>query len=295
MSNWLMRIIGCSAIGWTLAAPSPADEAAPTEISGRGLYLRHCAPCHGEEARGDGANAAMFLAKPRDLRDHFVKVYSTDDLVRRILIGRPLPLALDIEALKRHSGEVGSIENHLRRLPELDWIAVEHGWSIYAERCAACHGPFGRPQGELPKGVRPPRDLSSDEFQKSVDDAALLQAVRHGRKGMPALVPRLRSDEAERAAAFVRVLGPGFERYSQFCGQCHGDDGVGIGNFDQTVEAPAITFDAAYFAAVDRSHLRESIWHMLLREKPSMPHFRGQVSEADVRLIVDYLRGLPGS
>jgi len=271
---------------WT--AQAPADE--ETGSTGRGLYMRNCAPCHGDEGRGDGVNASLFVSTPRNLREGFLGAYSTDDLTRRILDGKQLELALDIAALKRHAAEVGVIEAHLRRLPSLDWISVEHGWSVYAERCAACHGPFGRPQGKLPKGVRAPRDLASEEFKKSVDDASLVQAVQHGRKGMPALVPRLRADEVERVAAFVRALGPGFEMYSNFCGQCHGDDGVGIGNFDGSVGAPAVTFDKEYFATVDPLRLRESVWHMLNREKPTMPHFRGQLSEADAQRIVDYLR-----
>jgi mono/diheme cytochrome c family protein len=286
---WQLFVAVVVAVAWV--APSAADD--ETGITGRGLYMKQCAPCHGNEGRGDGPNAAIFLATPRDLREGFLGAYSTDDLSQRIRDGRPLQLALDVASLKRHSGEVGSIEQHLRRLPSLDWIAVEHGWSVYAERCAACHGPFGRSQGELPKGVRPPRDLGSEEFKKLVDDASLLQAVRHGRKGMPALLPRLHTDEVERVAAFVRVLGPGFEMYSKFCGQCHGDDGVGIGNFDETVGAPAAVFDKEYFVRVDPLRLRESIWHMLNREKPAMPHFRGQLSEAEARRIVDYLRTLP--
>ena len=293
MTRFCCLGLGCIAVLLGLVGVAPAEEAERTVVSGMGLYLRHCAPCHGEDARGSGPNAALFLSAPRDLREGFLGAYSTDDLVKRVIDGRPLRLALDIPALKRHSTEVGAIERHLRRLPQLDWLVVEHGWSIYAERCTTCHGPFGKPQGDLPKGVRQPRDLGSDEFQKSVDDASLLQAVRHGRKGMPALVPRLRTDEAERIVAFVRVLGPGFEGYSKFCGQCHGDDGVGIGNFDGTVGAPAGNFDAEYFSRVDQSHLRESIWHMLHQEKPTMPHFREQIGEAEARLIVEYLRALP--
>lgn len=293
-----------SAVGWRwlagaamlcaqVAVGAVEDDGEPTVVTGMGLYLRHCAPCHGDDARGAGPNAALFSSTPRDLREGFLRAYPTDELVARVLAGRPLRLALDIAALKRHSSEVGAIERHLRRLPDLDWLVIEHGWSIYAERCTTCHGPFGKPLGPLPKGVRTPRDLGSAAFQQSVDDAALVQAVRHGRKGMPALVPRLRGDEAEKVVAFVRMLGPGFEGYAKFCGQCHGDDGVGIGNFDGSVGAPAVTFDREYFARVDPAHLRESIWHMLLQEKPTMPHFRDAIGEGEVRKIVEYLRALP--
>lgn len=285
---------------WVLWALVPAvcvAQSPPADgVSGAAIYLRDCAPCHGEAARGNGPNARLFLSRPRDLREGFLDKYSTDELVRRIIQGRPLSLALDVDALRREATEVGTIDRHIRRLPTLDWIAVENGWAIYAERCGACHGPFGRPEeDDLPKGVRAPRDLGSEEFQKSVDDAALITAVRHGRKGMPALIPRLHPEQAEKVVAFVRVLGPGFESYSKFCGACHGDDGVGVGNFDETVDAPAVVFDAQYFARNDPIRVRESIWHMLGKQKPSMPHFRGQITEAEARAVIEYLRKLPAA
>lgn len=291
MRRWVGLVcVAVTVVGGGAASAAPEAESGK---SGAALYMRNCAPCHGEEARGDGPSAVLFPTQPRNLREGFLDKYSTDDLVRRVRDGRPLPLALDIDALKRAAGEAGAIDRHIRKLPTLDWLTVERGWSIYAERCTLCHGQFGRSKGELPEGVRPPRDLGSAEFQTAVTDAQLVDAVRHGRKGMPALIPRLRVDEAATVAAFVRVLGPGFESYSTYCAQCHGDDGVGIGNFDSTVGAPAVTFDAAYFARVDAGKVRESIWHMLEREKPSMPHFRRDISESDARAVIEYLRTLP--
>jgi len=62
--------------------------------------------------------------------------------------------------------------------------------------------------------------------------------------------------------------------------------------YDETVAAPAVSFDAAYFEKVSPDHFRESVWHMLRDEKPSMPHFRGQLSEANVRAIIEYLRSV---
>jgi len=216
-----------------LAVASAGVAAAADEqpaAGGRGLYMRHCAPCHGQSGKGDGPNAELFLSKPRDLTDGVLDQYTTDALVKRVLDGSRLPLGLDVAALRRHSDEVGAIERHVRKFPQLDWVAVENGWAIFAERCAVCHGPFGEPRAALPDGVKAPGNLQSEAFQSSVTDAQLMKAVRHGRKGMPALVPRLREDEAANVAAFVRVLSPGFQSYSMFCGQCHGDDGVGVGN-----------------------------------------------------------------
>ena len=50
----------------TRLARAADDEAAK---AGRTLYVRHCATCHGEGGRGDGASAASFATKPADLTD----------------------------------------------------------------------------------------------------------------------------------------------------------------------------------------------------------------------------------
>jgi mono/diheme cytochrome c family protein len=59
-------------VTWATLTPGPRlaraadDEAAK---AGRQLYVRHCATCHGEAGRGDGASAASFATKPADLTD----------------------------------------------------------------------------------------------------------------------------------------------------------------------------------------------------------------------------------
>ena len=50
----------------TRLARAADDEAVK---AGRTLYVRHCATCHGEGGRGDGASAASFATKPADLTD----------------------------------------------------------------------------------------------------------------------------------------------------------------------------------------------------------------------------------
>jgi mono/diheme cytochrome c family protein len=55
----------------TLAPGTRLARAADDEAvkAGRTLYVRHCATCHGEGGRGDGASAASFATKPADLTD----------------------------------------------------------------------------------------------------------------------------------------------------------------------------------------------------------------------------------
>jgi mono/diheme cytochrome c family protein len=265
-----------------------ANQAAA--VDGRRTYLRECAPCHGPDGRGDGPNAALFAIRPRDLREGFLLKYSTDDLTRRVLDGRSLTLAVDLPALRRRAAEVEAIAAHLRRIPGADWDRIDAGWGIFLDRCAECHGPFGTPLGEPASGVRTPRSLGDAAFQASISDRGLIEAVRHGRRGMPALTPRLDETEAADVTAFVRLLSPGFETYTQYCAACHGDRGVGAGSFAEAIPAPTVIFDQAYFRRRDPEDVRAAIWHMLDLHQPMMPHFSGVLSEDEARAIVAYLR-----
>lgn len=48
--------------------PAPASSgAAVTNAQGAALFKMHCATCHGESGKGDGAGAVALPVKPRDL------------------------------------------------------------------------------------------------------------------------------------------------------------------------------------------------------------------------------------
>jgi mono/diheme cytochrome c family protein len=257
---------------------------------GQLLYLQQCAPCHGVSGRGDGPNAAIFASKPRDLRGDFLAKYPTDDLVRRVLDGRQLELALDLPAMRARAADVESLIAYMRRLAEVDWRTADQGSAVYIARCEACHGTYGRPTDSLPPGVRTPRDFSDPAFQHAISDAELVTAVRHGRAGMPALTPRVTEEQARQVTAFVRLLSPGFTTYSQYCADCHGGHGIGAGSFAETPAAPTVVFDRAYFARHDPEALRGTVWHMLDEHQPSMPHFRGVISRAQAQAIIEELK-----
>jgi mono/diheme cytochrome c family protein len=139
--------------------------------------------------------------------------------------------------------------------------------------------------------VRPPRDLSDPVVQRSLKDDALVQVVRHGRKGMPALVPRIPASDGPPLAAFVRVLSPGFTLYQRYCASCHGEDGRPDSSLTAEVTTPKVVFDKAYFAQHDPEQLRTTVWHMLSEEKPAMPHYRWILNSAQARSIIEYLKG----
>jgi mono/diheme cytochrome c family protein len=284
-----------AAILVALALPAGTARAIvhPGAASGALLYQRECAPCHGPTGRGDGPEGIYFAPPPRDLHEGFLARYPTGELVERIRRGRQLMIEIDPQATKRRAQMVEQIVVHVERLPDVDWDRVEQGAEIYAQRCEACHGPFGRPAPgmPLPPGVqRAPRDLSARDFQKSVSDQELSEVARHGRDGMPAIPPLASEQETKALLAYLRLLSPGFELYSLWCAGCHGDDGKGEGVYATGDERPGVVFDRAYLKAQDPETLRRNVFHMLEWAEPAMPHFERALSEAQTRAIIEYLR-----
>jgi mono/diheme cytochrome c family protein len=267
-----------------------ASLAAPPLPAGSALYAEHCGPCHGMNGRGDGIDAGLFLARPRNLREGFVERFEDEELVDRILRGKPLTLELDPQAYRRHLTELDDVIGHIERIPDINWKLVEPGQETYVDRCEQCHGPYGRPPDDFAGIVKPPANLADPEFQRTHRDEDLIHTVRRGHKLMPA-IPAIRDDaDARELVAYLRLLSPGFDTYSRYCAACHGDDGRPQLEFVPPGSRPDVTFDRSYLERRNRDQLREAVGHMLREQKPSMPHFRGTIHRAEARAIVQYIR-----
>lgn len=280
-------------VGALQASPTGATEAAPAPPDGKQLYLQSCAPCHGPAGHGDGPEASSFAPPPRDLSGGFVAGLDEDQVVARLRDGMPLTLASDPRALKERLRHLEEVTGHLQRLPDIDWQAVDRGAALYVRNCGVCHGPFGNPLDPtaLPTGVqKPPRDLRAPAFQRATSDDQLIAAMQHGASAMPAIPATREQRQARDLVVFIRLLSPGFETYSYYCAPCHGDDGRGQGVLAAGKNAPKVAFDRAWRARQDPEQLRIHVAHMLSLHGPSMPHFRGTLSDEQLRAVVRYLK-----
>ncbi len=267
------------------------------ESNGARFYQRDCARCHGPHGHGDGPDAAIFPEPPRDLRADFITKYSDAELVRRVRRGSPLQLTIDPAALRAREHDVAVVADYIRRLPTIDWARVELGRDVYADRCVSCHGVYGHPAQAPAAGkgdALATHDLSDATFQSTTTDERLRGLVIDGHA--PALRARLKLTASETAAVvvYLRLLSPGYELFSRFCSNCHGDTGhPGPVPADTTTgERPTLSFDEAYFAKHDSAYVRDRIWHMIGQEKPHMPHLRHEVSETAAAAIIQFLKGL---
>ena len=82
---------------------------------------------------------------------------------------------------------------------------IKRGRTVYADRCARCHGADGQGQTRLGEMIGPP-DLSDPVFQGALSDARMIAAVTNGRAGMPAFKKKLSRQDIAAAVAYVRTL-----------------------------------------------------------------------------------------
>jgi putative copper resistance protein D len=66
---------------------SPTGFSVQSIAAGEGLFVAHCAACHGAEGRGDGSAGRLLKTKPADLRADHVYSHTDGDLFWRITHG----------------------------------------------------------------------------------------------------------------------------------------------------------------------------------------------------------------
>ncbi|HWP67290.1 MAG TPA: c-type cytochrome [Candidatus Limnocylindria bacterium] len=195
-------------------------------------------------------------------------------------------------ALGKALRAIDAVTAHIRRIPEIDWTEAGRGRDLFLRRCAGCHGPSG--EGALPDVAleRVPPDLGAPDVRARLVGDRRLTAVRHQLPGMLGLEQVPNETDAKALAAWVAVLSPGYRTYTSYCAGCHGEAGRPPDGLP-AAERPKVTFDRAYLASLEPGELENAASHMVLAKQPRMPHLASELSEAETRAIVEYLRALP--
>lgn len=218
-----MALAGCS---FSLAAdvtpppgyrpPATQPPVAPVAVSpiippdpakGKAIYLEKCAPCHGEDGKGNGPqadklpNPVPFIGLPEVSRS--ARPVDWYQIISEGNLERFMP------------GFSGSLSDRQRwdvaaYVFSLSWTAQElaEGEAIYNDRCLACHGPHGEGDGAQAAGLpvkapnwRNPARLAARS------DAELWQAINRGiPPAMPAYADLLSDAQRWAVAGYIRSL-----------------------------------------------------------------------------------------
>ncbi len=125
----------------TSEASFPTER--PSAARGATIFAERCAPCHGVQGDGDGAQAAQLPSPPAALSDPLLArnaspAYWFDVVTNGRLENFMPPFAEGLSPAERW--DVVHFLYTLSAAPE----ALEQGATLYQDNCARCHGPQGK-------------------------------------------------------------------------------------------------------------------------------------------------------
>jgi cbb3-type cytochrome c oxidase subunit III len=218
--------------------------------SGRNLYLKNCAQCHGDKGDGAGYATPHLLPQPRDFTTGKFKVRTTvsgalpshQDLINIIRLGMPytsMPAWPDLSDqdvsdlayfLTTFSAEFSSPERvpqsaELPSAPGSTNESIELGKKLYAETgCLKCHGDLGRGDGpsaptltdDLGQPIRAADLTQSWTFRGGSSREDIFRTMTTGFNGtpMPSFVDSLSTEQRWAITDYIVSLsgsnGPGY-------------------------------------------------------------------------------------
>jgi len=206
---------------WTnKAAVVTADQVAlarnPVALSGGGIFAAKCATCH--QAAGQGTSAYPPLAGNPD-----VVAADPKAMIATIVNGRSGPLTVNGASFngkmptwrgQLSNADIAAVATYVRSawtnkasgVTEQQVAAAGPavlstvGASVFASKCAACHGANGQGGGH---GTFPA--LAGDALVNKSDPAGMIALVEHGQSMMPAWKGQLSAGDIAAVATFVRA------------------------------------------------------------------------------------------
>jgi mono/diheme cytochrome c family protein len=152
------------------AAPTPALP--PAAASGASLFAQNCAPCHGPQGDSDGPTTASLPAPPPRFSDPATVWQRSPAEYFHITKFGNLPKLMPPWGNRLSDEQIWQAVYYAWTL-HTDQQQVQAGADLYAQSCAACHGPTGAGDGAEATGALP--DFS-DPGQMSLRTQAELDA-----------------------------------------------------------------------------------------------------------------------
>jgi len=207
----LVALAGIASLPTMLGRTSSAAPAA----DGKTIFASKCAACH--QSNGEGTSTVP----PLDGNPH-VTAADPKEMIATIVNGRSGPLTVNGKsfsgAMPAWKGQLSTVEiaavaSYVRSAWTNKAAVVTEpqvasagtavlntvGQSLYASKCAACHGKNGQGGGG---GSFPA--LAGDPMVKAGDPAAMLRVIVRGKNTMPAWKGQLSPGDLAAVATFIR-------------------------------------------------------------------------------------------
>jgi mono/diheme cytochrome c family protein len=180
-------------------------------------------------------------------------------------------------------------------------MATETIATLYQQHCAVCHGEKGDGQSRARYGLNPPpRDFTAARAWDELTPERMRTSIRYGRPGtgMVAWETQLSTDQIDGLVAYIRdnfmrqpvASSDGVRLYKKHCAACHGDKGSGAQWTRYSLNpAPRDFTAAAAGEELSRERMINSVTHG--RPGTAMMSFSKRLSDENIAIIVDYIRG----
>jgi len=307
-SKWLSAIFAAT----VLAIPSPVVMSAQPS-SGKAIYTRDCAFCHGPNGLADTPVGRILKPRPRRFADPVEMARMTDDQIyRAIKEGKPGTAMASWDKVLNEA-QIGNVMDYIHQLAgtgqpvDTQQLSLEVGHRIYDKECAFCHGLTGQADTDAAKVLRPrPRKFADPIEMARVDDGRLYAAIKLGVPGtaMASWGSLMTPVEIIDVMRYVRSLQEplpgvvtadqlditvGGNIYQHYCVTCHGARGDANTPLGQVLAPHPRNFtNRKAMAKLSDRQMTAAI----MQGKPgtAMASWAGILNPQDIRRVIRYIR-----
>jgi len=292
-----------------LPIPASATEAS----SGKALYERDCAFCHGADGLANTPVGRILSPRPRRFADPVEMARLTQDQIYRAIKDGVPGTAMASWGNVLSEPQIGDVMDYIDQLKgateptSKEQLSLQVGRRIYDKECAFCHGPTGDADTDAARVLKPPPRKFSDPIEMArVDDGRMYAAIKLGRPGtaMASWASLLSPVEIIDVMRYIRSLQKplpsgmtpksaeitvGGNIYKSNCVTCHGPNGDANTQLGKVlVPHPRNFTDQKAMSQLTDEQMAKAIQE----GKPgtAMAPWGGVLSPEDIQRVIRYIR-----